>query len=503
MPVAGGLPVRRTFSGQNVGVIGWTPDAKIITATQKYSGLPDAQLVLVDPGRGETVIPLGQAADGAFDPSGKTLYFTRLPFQGSYTKRYAGGTAQNLWKYELGGNGRSRSPHGRLPRDEQGADGLERPRLFRERPRRDHEPVVDGPQGRRPQAAHLPQGARRQLAVPVQRPDRLSARLGPPRLRIASGKDAEIDIVLPSDFDQMREKWLTRPLEYLTSAHLSPSGDKVALVSRGRVFVAPAGPGRLAAVDRKEGVRRRSARFMPDGKSVVFLSDASGEWEFQRFPADGTGAGDALTTGAKVLRFDGIPSPDGKRIAFADKDNQLWVHDIEAKTTKRIAVSTRDAVGPGLVLRRALARLRRRREKRLQPSHALQRRRGRDDGAHGRPGGKLQPGLEPGRQVALFPFRPIFSERRREPLGAAPTRALFRQDDQDLRREPAGQGALPVRPGRRAPGRGQGARGQAEGPGGEAGRNSRQAGRETGGEARKARGPRGQDRARRDPVPGP
>jgi tricorn protease len=31
--------------------------------------------------------------------AGDTLFFTRLPFQGSYTKRYRGGTAQNLWKF--------------------------------------------------------------------------------------------------------------------------------------------------------------------------------------------------------------------------------------------------------------------------------------------------------------------------------------------------------------------------------------------------------------------
>ncbi len=339
MPVAGGLPVRRTFSGQSVAVVGWTPEAKIITSTQKYSGLPDARLVLVDPGRGETVIPLGQAADGAFDPTGKTLYFTRLPFQGSYTKRYAGGTAQNLWKYELGGTAEA------VP-------------LTADYPGTSKEPMVwngrvyfvtdrDGIMNL--WSMDLKGGGLKQHTFHKEL-DASSPSLAGGRIvyqlvsdlrvfDIASGKDAGIDIVLPSDFDQMREKWLTRPLEYLTSAHLSPSGDKVALVSRGRVFVAPAGPGRLAAVDRKGGVRRRSARFMPDGKSVVILSDASGEWEFQRFPADGTGAGEALTSGAKVLRFDGLPSPDGKRIAFADKDYQLWVHDIEAKTTKRIAVS--------------------------------------------------------------------------------------------------------------------------------------------------------------------
>lgn len=156
---------------------------------------------------------------------------------------------------------------------------------------------------------------------------------------IAARSDRKIDIALPSDFDQMRERWVTKPLDYLTSAHLSPSGDRVSLVSRGHVFVAPAGGGRWVCVSRQEGVRARSARFFPDGRSLMVLSDESGEWEFSRVPANGLGTPERLTTGVKVLRFDGLPSPDGRRLAFADKDNQLWLCDIEKKSLRKVAVS--------------------------------------------------------------------------------------------------------------------------------------------------------------------
>src|SRR5512136_3162660 len=44
MPLAGGLPERRTFAGQAATVVGWTPDRKILYATRKYSTLPNAQL---------------------------------------------------------------------------------------------------------------------------------------------------------------------------------------------------------------------------------------------------------------------------------------------------------------------------------------------------------------------------------------------------------------------------------------------------------------------------
>ena len=77
----------------------------------------------------------------------------------------------------------------------------------------------------------------------------------------------------------------------------------------------------------------------PDGKSLLALSTAGGEVEFWKLPANGEGVEEPLTTGGKVLRWDGIPSPDGKWLAHQDKDNQLWLFDSAAKTEKRIDVS--------------------------------------------------------------------------------------------------------------------------------------------------------------------
>jgi tricorn protease len=37
-----------------------------------------------------------------------------------------------------------------------------------------------------------------------------------------------------------------------------------------------------------------------------------------------------------VLRWEGVPSPDGKWIAHQDKDNQLWLLDTATKAQKRI-----------------------------------------------------------------------------------------------------------------------------------------------------------------------
>jgi len=339
MLLAGGLPVRRTFAGQTAVVAGWTPDGKILYATQKYSTLPNTQLVVLDPAtNAEALLPLSQAADGSFDAAGKTLFFTRLPFQGSYTKRYKGGTAQNLWMFALGGE--EAAP---LTADYAGTS--KNPMVWKDRVYF----LSDRDGSMNIWSMDLKGGDLKQHTF-HKGFDASSPRLDDGRIAyqlvadlhvfdIATGKDAGLAITLPSDFDQMREKWVTKPLDYLTSGHVSPSGDRVVLVSRGHVFVAPVGDGRWVRVSRKDGVRARAARFLADGKSLMVLSDETGEWEFHRFAADGLGPAEQLTTGAKVIRFDGIPSPDGKWIAFADKDYQLWLFDVGKKALTRIAVS--------------------------------------------------------------------------------------------------------------------------------------------------------------------
>src|SRR6266545_1299942 len=103
LAIDGGVPVRQTFEGGAANVVGWSPSGEVLYTTRRFSTLPNTQLARVNPANGvRTLVPLAQASDGSFDSSGQTLYFTRLAFQGSYTKRYQGGTAQNLWRFASG-----------------------------------------------------------------------------------------------------------------------------------------------------------------------------------------------------------------------------------------------------------------------------------------------------------------------------------------------------------------------------------------------------------------
>ena len=339
MPITGGLPVRRTFAGQTSAVVGWTPDGKILYTTQKYSTLPNWQLVSLDPNsNSETVVPLAQAAQGSFEPTGKTLFFTRLAFQGSYTKRYKGGTAQNIWKFTDG------APEA-IPLTADYAGTSKDVMWWNERIYfvSDRDGIMNI-WSMKQDGSDLQQHTRHgefDVSSPSLHNGKIVYQLVADLyvFDIATGADKKIDITLSSDFDQTREKWVDKPMDYLSSAHISPDGDRVVLTSRGHVFVLPAEQGRIVRVSRREGVRNRIARFFPDGKSLMVISDESGENEFHRMPANGVGSSEQLTFEGKVLRFDGLPSPDGKWIAFTDKNLELWLHNIEKKETKRIAVS--------------------------------------------------------------------------------------------------------------------------------------------------------------------
>lgn len=338
MPLAGGVPVRHTWDGADDRPVGWTADGRILYVTPAAATLPAAQLVTLDPRTDRReLVPVADASDGSYDAGGKVLYFTRFFAQGSHTKRYKGGTAQSIWKYTSGAPeavpltadfaGTSKAPlwwNGRVyfASDRDGSMNLW---------------SMD------PDGHDLKQLTHHQgwdVQSPALGDGRIVYQLGADLhlFDIASGADSTLDIRLASDLDQERVRWVTNPLDYVTTAHLSPTGDRLVLTARGQAFVAPTGRsgGRLVEATRNSGVRYRQARFAPDGKALLVLSDQTSETEWWRLPANGVGAPEQLTSDAHVLRWDGVPSPDGKWLAYYDKNQELWLYSFDQKKTTRI-----------------------------------------------------------------------------------------------------------------------------------------------------------------------
>lgn len=344
MPLAGGRPTRLTFDSERAAVVGWdTPEKgvqRVLATTNRFSTLPATQLTSIDPvtGRRE-LIPLAQASDGSFD-NRRRLYFTRLAFQGSQTKRYQGGTAQNIWRWD--GPGKEAIP---LTADYPGTSATPmwwKNRVYFISDRSGMMEIwsfdADGKDLKRHTFHDRGDTVGFDVKSPSLEGGRIVYQLGADLwlYDIERNRDRRLDIRLDTDFDQTRENWVSKPMEYLSAVHPSPDGDRVVLTARGQVFVAPRGQGRLAEVTRKSGVRYRSARFMPDGESLIALSDESGEVEFWKLPADGLGAPEQITRNGSVLRWDGRPSPDGKWLVHYDKNQRLWLLNLETGEEKLI-----------------------------------------------------------------------------------------------------------------------------------------------------------------------
>ncbi len=344
MPLAGGLPVRRTYEGEASVATTWTPDGRLVYTTSHFSTLPQSQMVVLDPDESRVErVPLYTASEGVYDPTGEVLYFVRPAFHNNVTKRYTGGTARDVWRYRKGDaeaveltgdyNGESHSPmvwNGRVyfVTDRDGTMNLW---------------SMD------PDGGDVRQHTRHSgwdVKNPNQEGGRIVYQLGADLwvYDIAAGTSRMIPITLSSDFDQLREKWVDDPMQYLTSVHLHPKGESVVLTARGRVFVAPTNGGRIARASVKPGVRYRDVTFMPDGNRLVGLSDETGEFEWVTLPADGVGRETSLTSDGTILRFQGHPSPDGRWIAYTDNNRDLWILNLE--TRDQTLVSTdREGVG--------------------------------------------------------------------------------------------------------------------------------------------------------------
>lgn len=337
MPIEGGLPIRWTYERDASITNTWTPDGKVVYNTRAYSKVPDNQLVIIDTkSKQKVMVPLSQASEATFDNTGNTVFFVRPADHRNVTKRYQGGTARQVWKFTQGSEeaiklttdhpGESHHPmwfDGRIyfitdrdgmmniwSMDESGGD-LKQHTMHKEFDVR---------------YANISNGnIVYQMAADLWHYD------------ISLNQSKKIDIRLASDLDQLREKWDDKPSQYITSVHTDPDGDRIVITARGRVFVAPVKTGRFVSFTEKKNVRFRDAIFSHDGSNIYTLSDETGEFEFISMPADGLGTQKSITSDGDILRYGGIPSPDGKWIAYDDLGNNMYVLNILSGVSKKIS----------------------------------------------------------------------------------------------------------------------------------------------------------------------
>lgn len=339
IPVNGGLPKRWTYESDASYVNCWTPDGKIVYATRAYATLPDYQLITIDTKtKNKHRIPLSQASEASFDASGNTVYFVRPSYHGNVTKRYKGGTARQLWKYTKGSDEAIK-----LTTDFAG--GSHHPMWYNKRVYfiTDRDGIMniwsidENGNDLKQHTNHTGFDVRTASVSNGNIVYQLGADLW--YYNIKTDTQKKINITLASDLEQLRERWVEDPSSYITSVYPDSKGERIVITARGRAFVAPVKSGRFVEFTDKKDVRFRDAIFSSDGKNIYTLSDESGEFEFVSMPSNGVGTTKAITNNGTVLRYAGIPSPDGKSIAYDDLRGNMFVLNIATGKSKKISTN--------------------------------------------------------------------------------------------------------------------------------------------------------------------
>ncbi len=138
-----------------------------------------------------------------------------------------------------------------------------------------------------------------------------------------------VKVMIPGDRPALRPKTVDAS-KFLSGYSLAPSAKRVALAARGDLWTAPAKEGTPRNLSRTSGVHERDPLWSPDGKSIAYLSDATGEFEIYVMPADGKGEAKKLTAGNKAYLYLGAWSPDGKRLTYSDKAGSLFTLEVES-----------------------------------------------------------------------------------------------------------------------------------------------------------------------------
>lgn len=340
MPTEGGPPRRVSYATQFRSVTGWTPDGQAVLC--RSLGTPTSYeqwTAPVGPGAFKK-LPLEFSSHVWFGPTSDQYCFTRFNRWATAWFNYIGGLQNQVWV----ANGNSfkaiTSLKGTCEFPVWCGDTIyfahEEERKFR---------LMSVPASG---------GKAQTVAGPY---DFEIRELSTDRKRVVYEVGNELEIYDPETgktslptFALNSDKAHTRPYlvdgaAYADGAALSPSAKRVLVSTRGQIVSLPVGEGEARVWKAQPGNRLQLPELSPDGKSVAYVSDQTGEHQIFVAAADGSGARQVTKTSPAQIKSTFF-SPDSKWIVFYTSDMSLRIVDVATGNEREIGRFSGSWQGP-------------------------------------------------------------------------------------------------------------------------------------------------------------
>ncbi len=329
--VQGGLPFRVTFPSFADRLVDWHPDGKrLLFASPRESGVRGINhfyLVSVRGGFPEKLkIPYGEL--GSFSPDGKQLaYITRITENYPF-KRYRGGLSSDIIIYDL------ETDRAKNITDSHAIDGKpawvgssiyflsdqdENMRLNVWR--------YDTKSGKAEQITKITDFDVAYMATGLRElVFESGGELFLMDLKNHSTKRVDVRVVSDLANEIPRRVDVSGLLNNLA---LSPQAKRVAVEARGELFDIPVKEGFSLNLTNSSGSFDRNPAWSPDGRTLAYWSDKSGENQIYLKSLDPKGEEKQLTRRKKGYGYTLFWSPDSKNLAFIDETHTIFVIKIE------------------------------------------------------------------------------------------------------------------------------------------------------------------------------
>lgn len=351
IPSAGGEPQRLTYTatnarddlgdrmGPNNIVMTWSPDGKQIVYRNRISSGFSGKLYTVDREGGlPEVIPLPEGGFCSYSPDGKQLAYNRTMREFRTWKYYKGGMADDIWIY----NPAKKSVENITNNIAQdifpmwiGDDIF----FLSDRDRTMNIFVYNT---KTKQTTKVTDFTEYDVKFPSASGSTIVFENGGYiyRMDATNRKPEKVNISLASDNIYARSD-IKNGAKYLTAASASPDGERVVITARGEVFNLPATKGVTKNITRTPGAHERSAQWSPDGKSIAYISDATGETElYLQDATEGNPVQLTRNNDTYIRTFEW--SPDSKQIVYTDRKNRINLLDV---ASRRVTTALQDPMG--------------------------------------------------------------------------------------------------------------------------------------------------------------